>query len=42
MDKLKEKLHIGSNRRKSQPENDITASSGNIGTIEGMSLACMF
>jgi len=31
MDKLKEKLHIGSSR-KSQPENDL----GNAGTIEGM------
>ncbi|EDU48545.1 hypothetical protein PtrSN002B_000852 [Pyrenophora tritici-repentis] len=30
MDKLKEKLHIGSSRRKSQPENDV----GNVGTIE--------
>ncbi|USP81181.1 uncharacterized protein yc1106_08455 [Curvularia clavata] len=29
MDKLKEKLHIGS-RRKSQPENDISASTGTI------------
>ena len=32
MDKLKEKLHIGSKRRESQPENDA----GNVGTIEGM------
>lgn len=39
MDKIKEKLHIGSSRRKSQPENDaITghSSSGHgVGTIEG-------
>ncbi|KNG44999.1 hypothetical protein DDE82_002311 [Stemphylium lycopersici] len=33
MDKIKEKLHIGSNRRKSQPENDISGSD-NVGTIE--------
>ena len=37
MDKLKEKLHIGS-RRKSQPDNDISASTG---TIEGGCLVCM-
>jgi hypothetical protein len=37
MDKIKEKLHIGSSRRKSQPENDAsTATSGHVGTIEGM------
>ena len=30
MDKLKEKLHIGSGRRKSQPENDLSASHGTI------------
>jgi hypothetical protein len=35
MDKLKEKLHIGSSRRKSQPENDAYGA-GNVGTIEGM------
>jgi hypothetical protein len=34
MDKLKEKLHIGSSK-KSQVEND-TYGSGNVGTIEGM------
>lgn len=28
MEKIKEKLHIGSSRRKSQPENDLTATSG--------------
>jgi hypothetical protein len=38
MDKIKEKLHIGS-RRKSQPENDLAASTHNThgstgGTIE--------
>lgn len=26
MEKIKEKLHIGSSRRKSQPENDISSS----------------
>jgi len=41
MDKLKEKLHIGSSRRKSQPENDAmmgsstTTGRDNVGTIEG-------
>jgi hypothetical protein len=38
MDKIKEKLHIGSSRRKSQPENDTIghSSSGHgVGTIEG-------
>jgi hypothetical protein len=39
MDKIKEKLHIGSNRRKSQPENDAYDSS-NVGTIEGMYTLC--
>jgi hypothetical protein len=34
MDKIKEKLHIGSSRRKSQAENDAFGS-GNVGTIEG-------
>ncbi|KAF1832146.1 hypothetical protein BDW02DRAFT_571394 [Decorospora gaudefroyi] len=34
MDKLKEKLHIGSNRRKSQPENEAYSNTGNVGTIE--------
>ncbi|OAK98117.1 hypothetical protein IQ06DRAFT_295481 [Phaeosphaeriaceae sp. SRC1lsM3a] len=36
MDKIKEKLHIGSSRRKSQPENDVTgtSSTGGVGTIE--------
>ncbi|EAT85017.1 hypothetical protein HBI56_076320 [Parastagonospora nodorum] len=37
MDKIKEKLHIGSSRRKSQPENDTIghSSSGHgVGTIE--------
>ncbi|KAJ4989279.1 hypothetical protein SVAN01_05184 [Stagonosporopsis vannaccii] len=28
MDKIKEKLHIGSSRRKSQPDNDVAAASG--------------
>jgi hypothetical protein len=32
MDKIKEKLHIGSSRRKSQPENDIAATSGTSNT----------
>lgn len=27
MEKIKEKLHIGSSRRKSQPENDMAGSS---------------
>jgi hypothetical protein len=39
MDKIKEKLHIGSSRRKSQPENDATLGSSStghgVGTIEG-------
>ncbi|KAF1943111.1 hypothetical protein EJ02DRAFT_374264 [Clathrospora elynae] len=36
MDKLKEKLHIGSSRRKSQPENDAFGSTSGhgVGTIE--------
>ncbi|KAF1916870.1 hypothetical protein BDU57DRAFT_247905 [Ampelomyces quisqualis] len=39
MDKIKEKLHIGSSRRKSQPENDATLGSSTtsghgVGTIE--------
>ncbi|KAL5118988.1 hypothetical protein ACEQ8H_003117 [Pleosporales sp. CAS-2024a] len=38
MDKIKEKLHIGSSRRKSQPENDTltggSTMSGSVGTIE--------
>ncbi|KAF1929216.1 uncharacterized protein M421DRAFT_419738 [Didymella exigua CBS 183.55] len=33
MDKIKEKLHIGSSRRKSQPENDISATSGTSNTV---------
>jgi len=33
MDKIKEKLHIGSSRRKSQPENDVTAASGTSDTV---------
>jgi hypothetical protein len=32
MDKIKEKLHIGSSRRKSQPENDVSATSGTSNT----------
>lgn len=39
MDKIKEKLHIGSSRRKSQADNDAYAKesgSGGFGTIEGM------
>lgn len=32
MDKIKEKLHIGSSRRKSQPENDVAAASGTSNT----------
>jgi hypothetical protein len=40
MDKIKEKLHIGSSRRKSQPENDAFTGTSNttgqgVGTIEG-------
>jgi hypothetical protein len=40
MDKIKEKLHIGSSRRKSQPDNDATLGSSTtsghgVGTIEG-------
>ncbi|EOA91037.1 uncharacterized protein SETTUDRAFT_101461 [Exserohilum turcica Et28A] len=34
MEKIKEKLHIGSNRRRSQAEDDIAAGSSNVGTIE--------
>lgn len=32
MEKIKEKLHIGSSSRKSQPENDIAATSGTSNT----------
>ncbi|KAF3048213.1 hypothetical protein E8E12_011286 [Didymella heteroderae] len=32
MEKIKEKLHIGSSRRKSQPENDISGTSGTSNT----------
>jgi len=35
MDKIKEKLHIGSGRRKSQPDNDFATGTGHVGTIEG-------
>jgi hypothetical protein len=37
MDKIKEKLHIGSSSKKSQPEHDASlgSSTGHVGTIEG-------
>jgi hypothetical protein len=33
MDKIKEKLHIGSSKNKN--ENDVNTSTGHVGTIEG-------
>jgi|TARA_R110002003_G_scaffold9_11_gene445 hypothetical protein len=45
MDKIKEKLHIGSSRRKSHPENDASLGSSSttghhgVGTIEGTILS---
>lgn len=33
MEKIKEKLHIGSSSRKSQPESDISSTSGTSNTV---------
>lgn len=35
MDKIKEKLHIGSNKKSTEPETGLGTSEHSVGTIEG-------